>query len=120
MLTVKADAGRAERRLGRVPWCARVVWVCWPGGGTLVSATSATGVGWCGWCLAERAVPAVGRRVLLPVLVLTRRADTAAVIGAALVAKAAGVGHRRIAVLLGRPAERVRGWKRGRVRPTRV
>ena len=50
--------------------------------------------------------------MLLPVLVLVRRADTAVVIGSALVAKAAGVGHRRIAVGLGRPAETVRGWLR--------
>ncbi len=50
--------------------------------------------------------------VLLPVLLLTRRADTVAVIGAALEAKAVGVGHRRIAAALGRPAEMVRGWLR--------
>lgn len=50
--------------------------------------------------------------VLLPVVVLLRRADLAAVIGAALAAKAAGVGHRRIALALGRPAETVRGWLR--------
>jgi hypothetical protein len=50
--------------------------------------------------------------VLLPVLVLVRRADTAAVIVAALAAKASGVGHRRIAVALGRPVETVRGWLR--------
>jgi hypothetical protein len=50
--------------------------------------------------------------VLLPVLVLVRRADTAVVIGSALVAKAAGVGHRRIAAGLGRAVETVRGWLR--------
>lgn len=50
--------------------------------------------------------------VLLPVVVLLRRADVAAVIGAALVAKAAGAGYRRIAAVLGRPAETVRGWLR--------
>ncbi|MDQ3764351.1 MAG: DUF6431 domain-containing protein [Actinomycetota bacterium] len=50
--------------------------------------------------------------VLLPVLVLVRRADVVAVIGRALVAKAAGVGHRRIAAELGRSAETVRGWLR--------
>ena len=50
--------------------------------------------------------------MLLPVVVLLRRADTSAVIGAALVAKAAGAGHRRIAMVLGRPAETVRGWLR--------
>jgi hypothetical protein len=50
--------------------------------------------------------------VLLPVLVLVRRADVAVVIGLALAAKAAGAGHRRIAVGLGRPAATVRGWLR--------
>lgn len=50
--------------------------------------------------------------VLLPVLLLVRRADTAEVIGAALTAKAAGHGHRRIAAALGRPADTVRGWLR--------
>jgi len=50
--------------------------------------------------------------VLLPVLVLARRADVAAVIAAALLAKAAGQGHRPIAAGLRRPAETVRGWLR--------
>lgn len=50
--------------------------------------------------------------VLLPVVALLRRADLAVVIGAALAAKAAGAGHRRIALVLGRPAETVRGWLR--------
>ncbi len=50
--------------------------------------------------------------MLLPVVLLLRRADTAAVIGAALAAKATGAGYRRIAAVLGRPAETVRGWLR--------
>jgi hypothetical protein len=51
--------------------------------------------------------------VLLPVAALLRRADVAAVIVAALVAKAVRrVGFRRIAAELGRPAETVRGWLR--------
>jgi Homeodomain-like domain len=50
--------------------------------------------------------------VLLPVGVLVRRADAAVVIGAALVAKAAGWGHRQTAAWLGRPASTVRGWLR--------
>jgi hypothetical protein len=49
--------------------------------------------------------------VLLAVSCLLRRADAVEVIGAGLVAKAAGVGHRRIAVRLGRSAM-VRGWLR--------
>jgi hypothetical protein len=50
--------------------------------------------------------------VLLPVFALVRRADLADVIGAALAAKAAGAGVRRIAASLGRPMETVRGWIR--------
>jgi hypothetical protein len=50
--------------------------------------------------------------VLLPVSALSRRADLAEVIGAALAAKAAGAGHRSIAGRLSRPAETVRGWLR--------
>jgi len=50
--------------------------------------------------------------VLLPALCLVRRADAAAVIGAALLAKARGTGHRLIADLLGRPVSTIRGWLR--------
>jgi hypothetical protein len=50
--------------------------------------------------------------VLLPSSMLARRADAGVVIGAALVAKAAGAGHRPIALALGRPVSTVRGWLR--------
>ena len=50
--------------------------------------------------------------VLLPVVLLGRRADAAAVIWAGLVAAASGLGHRRVAALLGRPSGTVRGWLR--------
>jgi hypothetical protein len=50
--------------------------------------------------------------VLLPVVGLVRRADAVVVIGAALVAAAAGWGHRRIAEGLGCAAGTVRGWLR--------
>lgn len=50
--------------------------------------------------------------VLLPAFWLPRRADAVAVIGAALLAKAAGAGHRWIAAVLGRPDSTVRGWLR--------
>jgi uncharacterized protein YdbL (DUF1318 family) len=43
---------------------------------------------------------------------LVRRLDLLEVIGAALWASAAGLGHRRIAAALGRPATTVRGWLR--------
>lgn len=50
--------------------------------------------------------------VLLPVTVLLRRAYGVEVIGAALVARAGGSGHRVIGARLGVPAATVRGWLR--------
>jgi len=58
----------------------------------------------CGSCLVTH--------VLLAVSCLLRRADSVEVIGAALRAKAAGGGHRRIAGQVARPASTVRGWLR--------
>jgi hypothetical protein len=51
-------------------------------------------------------------RVLLPAACQPRLADATEVIGAALAAKAAGLGHRRIATQLARPAATVRRWLR--------
>ena len=68
---------------------------------------------------AGRLLPRRGRcrgcgrtQVLLPASVLLRRADAATVIGAALLAKAGGAGHRRIAAGVGVPSCTVRGWFR--------
>lgn len=61
--------------------------------------------------------------VLLPVVALLRRADLAEVIGAALAARAAGAGYRRVAAGLSRPPDTVRGWLRrfaGRAETVRV
>jgi transposase-like protein len=61
--------------------------------------------------------------VLLLVDALVRRADTVAVIGSALLGKAAGRGHRAIAKELDRPPSTVRGWLRrfgGRAEPVRA
>jgi hypothetical protein len=57
-----------------------------------------------------------GTHVLLPAQLLSRRADAGAVIGRALEAKAAGSGHRVIALALGRPPSTVRGWLRSLAR----
>jgi hypothetical protein len=46
------------------------------------------------------------------VFALLRRADAVSVIGAALAAKAAGAGVRRVAAVVGRAVETVRGWLR--------
>ena len=53
-----------------------------------------------------------GTHVLLVDLALLRRRDEVAVIGAAIEAKTAGVGHRPIAEWLGVPKDTVRGWLR--------
>jgi len=50
--------------------------------------------------------------VLLPDGLLLRRRDEVGVVGAALVAHVAGLGHRRIAEGLGIPSATVRGWLR--------
>lgn len=49
-------------------------------------------------------------QVLLADVAVGRRVDAVAVIGRALVAAAAGVGHRLVATRVGRPASTVRGW----------
>jgi hypothetical protein len=68
---------------------------------------------------AGRLLPRRGRcrgcgrtQVLLPASVLLRRADAVTVIGAGLLAKAGGAGHRRVAVSLDVPSSTVRGWLR--------
>lgn len=48
--------------------------------------------------------------MLSPLTTLLRRADSAEVIGAALLARARGFGYRRVAVSVGRPVSTVRGW----------
>ncbi|HET9897899.1 MAG TPA: helix-turn-helix domain-containing protein [Streptosporangiaceae bacterium] len=56
--------------------------------------------------------PCATTHVLVPEDTLLRRRDGAEVIGAALAARAKGVGHRRIAEDLGRAPSTVRGWLR--------
>src|SRR5215216_4612728 len=101
MLTVEVDVGRVEARLG-----ARRL-AC-PGCGGILSGWGFARERWLR--AAEGRVRVRPRRtrcggcgdthVLLPVLALARRADVAAVIGAGLEAKAAGRGHRQIALAL--------------------
>lgn len=50
--------------------------------------------------------------VLLPVTLLLRRGYAAGVVGAALTARARGLGHRPIGQALGVPGATVRGWLR--------
>jgi len=69
--------------------------------------------GW--WRLRPRRARCRGCKathVLLADICLLRRRDEIAVIGAALVAKAAGEGHRGIARRVGVPKDTVRGWLR--------
>jgi Domain of unknown function (DUF6431) len=113
VLTVSVDGDDVERRL------AAGELACPPCGGVLA--------GW-GWarerrirgrdqerrlCPRRARCRGCGRtHVLLPVTCLARRADETTVIGTALEAKAAGLGHRAIAGMLGRPPSTVRGWLR--------
>lgn len=125
MLTVGKDLVGVERRLveGRLgcPECGRRL-----GPWGYARPRVLRGEGVVRWRLRPRRARCAGCRrthVLLPVVALVRRADAAVVIGAALVAKAAGWGHRQIAARLGRPAATVRGWLRrfvARAEPARV
>jgi hypothetical protein len=58
--------------------------------------------------------------VLLPAALAPRRADTAEVIGTALVYKAQGLGYQRIAATLGRPPSTVRRWLRSAADPAHL
>lgn len=53
-----------------------------------------------------------GTHVLLPDLCLLRRRDEVSVVGRAIEARVAGLGHRPIAERLGVPKDTVRGWLR--------
>jgi hypothetical protein len=124
VLTVETDLVAVEQRLGSgrlaCPGCSGVL-VRW-GHARSRQVRGSDGVLW----IVPRRSRCTGcgaTHVLLPVVLLLRRADTAAVIGAGLTAKATGAGHRLIAALLGRPRETVRGWLRrfaGRVEAVRA
>ncbi len=53
-----------------------------------------------------------GTHILAAARTFPRRPDTAATIGAALLASSTGLGHRRVADQLGLPPTTVRGWLR--------
>lgn len=113
MLTVETDIDAVEERLGSgrlvCPGCSGVL-----AGWGRVRGRQVRDVDGVLWIVPRRArcTGCGATHVLLPVLLLARRADTAAVIGTGLTAKATGAGHRLIAALLGRPPETVRGWLR--------
>ena len=125
MLTVNGDRDEVERRLAggelACPSCGGVLggW----GNGRLRRVRTAEGPD---AVLVPRRSRCRGCRVthvLLPAWCLLRRADAAAVIGAALEAAAGGDGHRKIAGRAGRAASTVRGGLRrfaGRAEEVRV
>lgn len=114
MVTVEADVDAVERRLAAgelsCPACCSVL----AGWGRARPRQLRGPDGPVRLCpRRSRCTGCRATHVLLPVTVLLRRADAAAVIVSALAAKATGrVGFRRIAVDLARPAETVRGWLR--------
>jgi hypothetical protein len=112
-MTVGADAAVVERRLvaGELacPGCAGVLARWGYARVRVVRAGSGR--------VSLRPRRAVCRRcrsthVLLPVGLLLRRADGVEVVGAAIAAKATGLGARPIAALLDRPLGTVREWLR--------
>ena len=110
-MTVEADPARVESRLaGGLLTCPGCAGVLRPWGWARPRRVRGIDGGLrprrarCPGCLVTH--------VLLPVTVLLRRAYAADVIGAALSARAAGRGHRRIGVALQVPAGTVRGWLR--------
>lgn len=109
MLMVGTDPVLVERRLGAGELACPCGGVLSPWGHARSRTINDLGLlrprrGRCGSCRVTH--------VLLAVSCLARRADAVEVIGAALVWKAGGAGHRLIAGRLGRPASTVRGWLR--------
>lgn len=114
MLTVEVDVVSVESRLVRgelsCPGCAgRLTPWGWARSRVLRGSEGSTleltpRRSRCSLCLVTH--------VLLPVVALLRRADLVEVIGAALAAKAKGLGARALARLLDRRADTVRGWLR--------
>ncbi len=125
MLTVNGDRDEVERQLAggelACPSCGGVLggW----GNGRLRPVRVAEGPDAEMVPRRSRCRQCGATHVLLPAWCLLRRADAAAVIGAALEAAAGGDGHRKIAGRAGRPASTVRGWLRrfaGRAEEVRV
>jgi len=112
MVTVEVDSERVESRLSAgelsCPSCPDGVLVRWG------FARSRHVVGLIGPVRPRRSRcrGCAVTHVLLPVTLLLRRAYVAEVIWAAVVAKAAGAGHRLIGARLGIPESTVRGWLR--------
>lgn len=115
-----AELGEEQLAIGsmRCPRCRRAELISWGYGRerTVRSHGAATATVRprrvrCGSCGSTH--------IVLPAALQPRRADTTAVIGTALLHKANGLGHRRIAATMGRPASTVRRWLR-RTTPTHL
>ena len=114
MVTVEADVDQVERRLAAgelsCPSCGGVL-AGWGRGRPRRLRSLHGPVELCP--RRSRCTDCRATHVLLPVTVLLRRADTAAVVVSALGVKATSrTGFRRIAADVARPAETVRGWLR--------
>lgn len=113
LLTVGADADGVEASLrGGLLACPSCAGSLSPWG--FARARSLRTAGGAVWLRPRRSMCAgCGRtHVLLSLVGLLRRADSAAVIGVGLAGRAAGLGHRRIAAGLGIASSTVRGWLR--------
>jgi hypothetical protein len=112
MVTVGVVAGVVEWRLAegglRCPACAGRL-AGWGHARERV-VRGESGIGWRFRPRRSRCEGCGVTHVLLPVSCLLRRADGVAVIWAALAGKAAGLGYRPVARLVGRAESTVRGW----------
>ncbi|WP_250287419.1 MULTISPECIES: helix-turn-helix domain-containing protein [unclassified Frankia] len=114
VLTVNADRGVVERQLRAGELACRDCGGVLGGWGWSIRRP-VRDLGWATLWLQPRRARCAGcgrTHVLLPVVVLARRADVVAVIWAALAAAAGGLGARGVARRLGRPHSTVRGWLR--------
>ena len=112
MVTVEVDSVCVESRLAAGELLCPSCRVGVLGGWGFARSRRVIGIGGLVRPRRSRCRSCAVTHVLLPVSLLLRRAYAAQVVWAALVAKAAGAGHRVIGARLGVPAATVRGWVR--------
>ena len=113
MLVVCAEEARVEAELvGGLLGCPLCRGVLGPWGHGRERVLRGSVGGWLLRTRRARCRGCAGTHVLLPDVALVRRRDEVSVIGLAIEAKLAGVGHRPIGERLGVPKDTVRGWLR--------
>jgi hypothetical protein len=112
LVTVSADSSSVESRLSAGEMLCPSCLVGVLGGWGFARSRSIVGAAGRLQPLRARCRGCLVTHVLLPVVLLLRRAYLAGVVWAAVAARAGGDGHRRIGVSLSVPSSTVRGWLR--------